>query len=148
MNTDKYSKAYVEVLELINYLPITEYRKIPKEKIEFYKNNMDCNYKFKLDPKKDLQIQPFSNEAKAIIISLFMNYFSTEEKKQQIKKILENNQTKKEEEKRKIYNPDDIFKKDNTQAEKENIYLQTIVENRNILKIIFDKILEFFKWNK
>ena len=146
MNTNKYSKAYVEVLALINYLPINEYRKIPKEKIEFYKNNMDNNYNFKIDPNNDLQKQNFSNETKAIIISLFMSYFATEEKKQQIKNILDSNQTKKEEEKRKLYNPNNIF--NNNLESKENMYLQTITENKNIFKIIFDKILEFINKNK
>ena len=99
METNKYSKAYVEVLAIINYLPITQYKKIPREKIEFYQKNMDNNYKFKIDPNKNLQSQNFSKEAKAIIISLFMDYFATEEKKQQIQNILDSNQITKEKEK-------------------------------------------------
>lgn len=145
METNKYSKAYVEVLAIINYLPITQYKKIPREKIEFYQKNMDNNYKFKIDPNKNLQSQNFSKEAKAIIISLFMDYFATEEKKQQIQNILDSNQITKEKEKRIAYNPDDIFKKNNTHTTEQNIYLQTIPENKNILKVIFNKILEFIK---
>ena len=145
MDTNNYSKAYVEVLELINYLPISEYRKIPKEKIEFYKNNLDKSYNFKINPNIDLQKQNFSVEAKAIILNLFMDYFSTEEKKQQIKNILASNQMKREDEKRKLYNPNDIFKNRNNCIPKENLPLQTIPKNKNILKIIFNKIIEFIK---
>ena len=39
-----YAKAYTEVLEIIRHFPQEEYNKIPKEKIEFYKNNMDKNH--------------------------------------------------------------------------------------------------------
>ena len=41
---NNYSKAYTEVLEIIKYFPEEEYSKIPKEKIDFYKKNMDKNY--------------------------------------------------------------------------------------------------------
>ena len=41
MINSMYAKAYTEVLEIIKYFPEEEYVKIPKEKIEFYKNNMD-----------------------------------------------------------------------------------------------------------
>ena len=41
---NNYSKAYTEVLEIIKYFPEEEYSRIPKEKIDFYKKNMDKNY--------------------------------------------------------------------------------------------------------
>ena len=37
MVNNKYSRAYKEVLEIIQYFPEEEYNKIPKEKIDFYK---------------------------------------------------------------------------------------------------------------
>ena len=52
-----YSKAYTEVLEIIKYFPKEEYNKIPKDKIEFYKNNMDINYEFHIDPSIELEKQ-------------------------------------------------------------------------------------------
>ena len=39
-----YSCSYVEVLEILKHIPKEDYIKIPEEKIEFYKNNMDKNY--------------------------------------------------------------------------------------------------------
>ena len=142
MNTNKYTKAYVEVLELIHYLPIQEYRKIPKEKIQFYKNHIDKNYSFKINPNINLQEQNFSNEAKAIIINLFMDCFATEDKKQKIQDILTNNQIKKEEEKKKLYDPNSIF------GIEKDFSLQTITEDKNIFKVIFNKILDFIRRNK
>lgn len=111
MINNTYEKAYTEVLEIIKHFPEEEYFKIPIEKIEFYKNNMDKNYNFKINPEIDLSEQNISKEANAIIVSLFMDYYATEEQKVKIKKILESNRIKEEESKREKYNPDNIFKK-------------------------------------
>jgi len=116
-----YAKAYTEVLEIIKYFPQEEYNKIPKEKIEFYENNMDKGYVFSINPKIDLSEQSISSEANAIIVNLFRDYFATEEQKIKVEKMLEINQKKEEEEKREKYNPDDLFKnKRREQAVKTN----------------------------
>ena len=36
---NEYSKAYTEVLEIINHFSEDEYKKIPKEKIDFFEKN-------------------------------------------------------------------------------------------------------------
>ena len=123
----KYARAYTEVLEIISYFPREEYLKIPKERIQFYKSNMDPNYSFKINPLIDLSCQNISCEANAIIITLFRDYFANEEQKIKIKERLQLNQNKKEEEKRKIYNPEDLFKQ-RKQIE-ENIKLTEYKEN-------------------
>ena len=46
MTNNTYARAYTEILEIIKYFPKEEYAKIPKEKIEFYKKNMDTNYNY------------------------------------------------------------------------------------------------------
>lgn len=105
-----YAKAYKEVMEIIKYFPQEEFDKIPKEKVEFYKNNMDKNYVFTINPKIDLSEQNISKEANAIIINLFTDYFATDEQKIKIKEILYSNQKKEEQDKREKYNPNNIFK--------------------------------------
>lgn len=117
MVNSSYAKAYKEVLEIIKYFPKEEYNKIPKEKIEFYQSNMDKDYNFTIDPESDLLEQNISVEANAIIINLFIDYFATEEQKVKINEILDLNQKMNEEDKRKNYNPNDIFKKENTSIE-------------------------------
>ena len=106
---NNYSKAYTEVLEIIKYFPEEEYSRIPKEKIDFYKKNMDKNYNFKINPEIDLSNQDISAEANAIIINLFTDYFATENQKLKIKEILDSNQKKSDQLKREKYNPDNIF---------------------------------------
>ena len=115
-----YAKAYKEVLEIIKNFPKEEYEKIPKEKIEFYKKNMDKNYNFSINPEIDLSEQNISTYANAIIVNLFRDYFATEEQKIKIKEILDLNQKKEEQEKREKYNPDDLFKNNRLEPSIEN----------------------------
>ena len=114
MNINNYAKAYKEVLEIIKYFPEEEYNKIPKEKIDFYKANMDNYYDFVIDPSIDLSKQNISTEANAIIVNLFLDYFATEEQKIKINEILDLNEQKAELKKREQYNPDNIFKSNNS----------------------------------
>lgn len=123
MINSTYAKAYTEVLEIIKYFPEEEYAKIPAEKIKFYKDNMDKEYNFTINPEIDLAKQNISPEANAIIVNIFKDYFATEEEKVKIKEILDLNQKKEEQEKREKYNPDDIFKKVNNNVETTNIEL-------------------------
>ena len=76
-----YAKAYTEVLEILKYFSEEEYSKIPQEKVDFYKNNMDRNYNYIINPNIDLSQQYISKEANAILIALFRDYFATESQK-------------------------------------------------------------------
>lgn len=141
---NKYSRAYVQVLEIIKYFPENEYNKIPKEKIEFLKENMDKDYNFTIDPKIELAKQNISKETNAIIVSLYLDYFATEEQKIKIKEILYLNERKAEQEKREIYNPDNLFKKDT--SEKNNIVPQEHVEQTSLVEYketFFNKFKQF-----
>ena len=129
MINSKYAKAYTEVLEIIKYFPKEEYNKIPKEKIEFYKNNMDIDYNFTINPEIDLSEQNISPEANAVIINLFTECYATENQKVKIKQILDLNQEKEEQEKREKYNPNDIFNK----PEKEKNNIREVAENNTAL---------------
>lgn len=148
-----YAKAYTEVLEIIKYFPVDEFNKIPEEKIDFYKNNMDKNYFFKINPEIDLSNQNISPEANAIIVSLFRDYYATEEQKNKIEEILELNQAKEEYLKKELYNPDDIFKKldnnNNIDTIATNKNNTTLIEYNETLFIKFKKfILKIFSKNK
>ena len=155
MKNNKYAKAYKEVIEIIKYFPEDEYNKIPKEKIDFFKDNMDQDYIFTINPRIDLSEQNISKEANAIIVALYQDYFATEEQKQKIKKILELNEEKAEQEKREKYNPNDLFKNRKTDVKNkeqgnfdENIKEESLVEYKEnfftkfknfILKLLYKK---------
>lgn len=124
---NKYAKAYTEVVELLNALPIDEFNQIPSEEIEFYKENMDKDYNFSIDSEVDLSKQNISFEANSIIIDIFQKYFATEEQKEKIEKILEKNSAEEDALKRERYNPDNIFKKEVP----SNIKVEETIENEN-----------------
>ena len=126
MINNTYAKAYTEVLEILKYFPEEEYKKIPIEKINFYKSNMDKEYKFTINPEIDLANQNISKEANVIIVSLYRDYYATEEQKVKINEILDLNQKKEELEKRKKYHPDNIFKnKQQVNKDTENLNATT-----------------------
>ena len=145
MINNTYAKAYTEVLEIIKYFPKEEYSKIPIEKIEFYKNNMDKNYNFTINPEIDFDKQNISAETKAIIVNLYRDFFANEQQKQKIEQILLLNQEREEQEKREKYNPNDIFKK---RGKHESSNAQTTESNSNTALIeykesFFEKLKNF-----
>ena len=137
-----YSKAYTEVLEIINHFSEDEYKKIPKEKIDFYEKHKDRKYDFKINPNIDLAEQNISRKANAILVSLFRDYFATAKQKEILKNLLQQNQEKLEKEKYLKYNPDNIFNKSNSNINdsKDKVAL---VEIKN--EVWYRKILNFFK---
>lgn len=137
-----YAKAYTEVLEIINHFSEDEYKKIPKEKIDFYEKHKDRKYDFKINPNIDLAEQNISRKANAILVSLFRDYFATAKQKEILKNLLKQNQEKLEKEKYLKYNPDNIFNKSNSNINdsKDKVAL---VEIKN--EVWYRKILNFFK---
>lgn len=129
MTNPTYAKAYTEVLEILNHFPEEEYDRIPIEKIEFYRKNMDKEYNFTINPEIDFEEQNISKEANAIIVNLFKEYFATDEQKVKIEEILKINQEKEEQQKREKYNPDDIFKK----VQKQETSNVETIESQNAL---------------
>ena len=139
---NSYAKAYTEVLEIINHFSEDEYKKIPKEKIDFYEKLKDRKYDFKINPNIDLAEQNISRKANAILVSLFRDYFATAKQKEILKNLLQQNQEKLEKEKYLKYNPDNIFNKSNSNINdsKDKVAL---VEIKN--EVWYRKILNFFK---
>lgn len=109
MEDNIYSKAYVEVLEIINNLSIEEYKKIPEDIIKFFEDNKSSNYEFKIDPNEDIEKQNISEEAGAILIGLYVDYFATDEEKKQINEILTMKDIIINQNKEKKYNSDNLF---------------------------------------
>lgn len=128
--SSNYAKAYKEIFEIIKHFPYEEYNKIPKEKIKFYEENMDKNYNFTINPNIDLSEQNISKETKALIVTLYEDYFANENQKEKIKEILELNQKKAEQEKREKYNPGDLFKnqKEDVNNNKEEKSVESLKE--------------------
>ena len=106
----KYANAYSEVLEILKYIPVEDYNKIPKNKIELFKTNANNDYSFKYNPNKTLDEQNVSKTAKAIIAILFRDYWATEIQRKKIIEKQNYDRMKLEEEKKARYNSDNLFK--------------------------------------
>lgn len=117
MVDEKYSIAYSEVLEILKHISQEDYEKIPKSKIELYKENANKNYVFNYNPTKTLNEQNVSKIAKGIIAILFRDYWATPEQREKIIKKQNNDRIQIEKEKTKKYNPD-VFKSKNKEEVK------------------------------
>ncbi len=140
----KYAKAYVEVLEILKYLPENEYSKIPQEKIRFFEDNKDDAYSFKLNLNIPLDEQNISIEANSIIVTIFRDYFATDLQKEKLKIILEQNEKKYQEQLREEYNSDNLFK--NEKKKYMNPYIEkstnlpVVKKEENFLKKLINYI--------
>lgn len=106
----KYANAYSEVLEILKYIPVEDYKKIPKSKIELFERNANKDYIFKYDSEKTLQEQKVSKIARGVIAILFRDYWATDKQREKIIRKQNYDRQKLEEEKRKLYNPDNMFR--------------------------------------
>ena len=139
MVDEKYSIAYSEVLEILKHISQEDYEKIPKSKIELYKENANKDYVFNYNPTKTLNEQNVSKIAKGIIAILFRDYWATPEQREKIIRKQNNDRIQIEMEKAKKYNPD-VFKANKNKEE---------VKNKSLVKVEkqkwYEKVLVFIR---
>lgn len=76
-----FSKRFVEVDEILNYLSEADYKKIPNDVIKYIKSNKDNSYIWKYDTSKKLKDQNVSDDTIAILSYLNMEYLLNPEQK-------------------------------------------------------------------
>lgn len=142
-----YKRAYTEVIEIIKYFPNEEYAKIPLEKINYYKENMDKDYNFQINPNIELEKQNISREANAILVTLFNDYFATDRQKEILNNLLKQNQQILEELKQEKYNPNNLFMQSKTQQQNKVTIQENNSENSliGIKENFFNKFINFIK---
>ena len=145
---NNYGRAYREVYEIINGLPIEYVEKLPKDFIEMIKSKMDNDYECKIDLDKSIEEQNFCEETEHIIYYLFKEYWATPTQKEK----LENNEKYEdkiiEEEKSKKYNYDNLFNK-KTVVNETNIEQKESINSKSLPIVtkkesIFKKLINFF----
>lgn len=107
-----YSKAFVELYEIIKKLNNTQREKIPEDFIEYINNNKDSNYIFNVDCTKGLYEQDCMVETKALLIKIYEKYIAQENEKEFWDKYDKLCFEKREDKKREQCNYDNIFKND------------------------------------
>ena len=106
-----YKKRFVEVDEIIKYLPKKDLSKIPNDLIHLIRKNKDSKYIWKYDNNKKLEEQNIHKDAIAILSYINMKYILEDNQKMLMKNLHNYNEMKSEKLKREKFNPKTIFKK-------------------------------------
>lgn len=141
MITKEYAIAYKEVMTILSYVPKSDVDKIPQEKLDFYKSNMDNEYEYKIDETKQFEEQVMSDITRAVLANIFKDYWATPYQKERIEAKEKYDLQKMEEEKSKKYNPNNIFK--DKQADKIITSSNLPVEVKK--EKFFKKLVRFIK---
>lgn len=136
------SKSYKEVLTYLSLLPVSELKKIPKEKLEIYVKYMDNSYDYKIDNNKPIQEQDMMEETKAILSNIFRDYFANDYQKQRLLAKEKSDLQKIEQIKKEKYDPYKILEKRN----KNKVEIkELVVYKHSYLKELIKKIKKLFK---
>lgn len=115
MMDKRYSIAISETLHYLKGINQDDVDKIPKRFMLFLKENADDNYSCDFDYNKPLKELNLKDETRGLIAMICLNYWcETEEQKNEFSKHLNKNEQKYQEELKKIYNTDNLFKKNNS----------------------------------
>lgn len=123
--------------------------KVPTKLIESLQEKADeLGRRVNIDYSKDFASQEISEQAKDIIALIYRDYWCTPEQREEINKALEENERKHNEEIREKYNPDNIFKNEETKEKNivsnEEIVSLTVQEELKWYQKIFNKIKSLF----
>lgn len=133
---NNYTRAYKDIFYILMSVEEKYKNNVPKELINFFKDNADNQYIPIIDLSKPLIEQKLSEETEALLCLINLNYWCTPEEKEQLLKKYEINEKEAEEELRKQY--EIKFKK---KLEIQDIKAITVIQKQNV----FTKILKFVK---
>lgn len=149
MVIDRQATMYSEVYSILNMLGQNYKSSIPKQILNLVENKRFKEYTPKYSVSIPLWKQNISKDATEFICMLHYNYWiKNEDEKKEIDNILTTNQKKKDEYLKIKYNPDNIFKKQNSNIEKseETALVQIEEENwKNKIIKFFNKLLQKIK---
>ena len=133
---NNYTRAYKDIFYILMSVEEKYKNNVPKELINFFKDNADNQYIPIIDLSKPLIEQKLSEETEALLCLINLNYWCTPEEKEQLLKKYEINEKEAEEELRKQY--EIKFKK---KLEIQDIKAIEVIQKQNF----FTKILKFVK---
>lgn len=146
---ESYEEAYAEVIEVLNYIPLNEYKKIPKQYITFMEENSSENSSFVYNIALPFEKQNISDTAKNILGMIFRVFIIKQQKKEELNVKDKEIQKNEEIEKKMKYNPDNLFKNNNINKEIKNSKEKNdLIEVKDSLFMkIWKKIKRLFKKN-
>ncbi len=149
MGRDKETRvAYAEIISFINLLPQDKQEKIPKNIIEYFKEEMDKDSKRELTTDISLENQNLKNATWDLIAILYLKYLcEDEEEKKELEQIYAENERKYREEIKEKYNPEKILEnrgKKNTEQQDEVKNLPIEIKKENFIQKIIKFINKLF----
>lgn len=108
---NSYKNALVEVTAVLDCLEYDAYKKIPDDIIQAIDENKNKDYEFYYDEDLDYGEWNLSNEAKALLYSIYRRYIANEDEKKYFEEKEKFERNKLEREKQEKYNPSELFKK-------------------------------------
>ena len=109
MNLLEYSKAAVEVLDILDNTKKSDVEKIPLSFLKFLTDIASEDYVVNLDHSKPIGEMELQEKTREILGTIYINWWSNKEEKEQYAKRIKEINLKKEEEKRIKYDPNKIF---------------------------------------
>lgn len=143
---NKYNKAYVEVLEVLKYIPKEDFEKVPKDIIETLENKKDMEYKYELNKNVAFENQILMQETKAILANFFRDYWATPEQRTAIKEKERREEWEEEKNKIKI-DYDAVFKRNTKSVPSKQETKIVVVEEKKWYEKFVDWIKNIFKRN-
>ena len=128
--------VFAEMSLLFNYLDYNLIKKIPLNILECIEKEKNPNHKIAIDPSKSLDEQNLLEETFSLLTVFKLDYWCKDEKeKSEILELLNKNEEEYQTQLREKYNPDDIFKNNQStiykNASTQNAFIPTIVEIEN-----------------
>lgn len=149
MENIEYLNSLYQVDEILKYIKPNLKARIPKRVISYFTNNKSKDFNWKIDKTLPLEEQELLPTTKEILSILYKDYMCDEIDKIKLDQILNENERKYQEELRKKYDPDNLFKNKQKNAEyienqQEDTKIATYKESLlrkilNKIKLIFSK---------
>lgn len=131
--------AYTEIYEILSYMPISYVKKIPNELLDLFEQKRNKEYKYYVDTTKKINEQEMLIKTKAILATLYREYWVEPDIKEKILQKEEKERIEYQRTLREIYNPENIFK-DNGQS-------KGIIRDEESKKIDNNDTIEIYREN-
>lgn len=136
--------AYTEVYEILNHMPITYVEKIPFELLNLFEQKRNKEYKYSVDTKKKINEQNMLIKTKAILSTLYKEYWAEPSIKEKILQREEKERIEYQNALREKYNPENVFQTNSHSKETIQDKSNKTLSNTDTIEIYKDNIWRKF----
>lgn len=138
---------YAELSEILKMMEPEEVNKIPKKLLEVIEKEKSNTYIPNYDSKIELNSQSIKKETLAMLALLYINYWCEDEnEKKEYLKLIEKNEQKYQVELNKKTDITKFFESEKKERMQEQSL--TVVENKNLITRIIEKVKKLWKESK